>query len=303
MFDKFAWLVPGLLRLFSGGGSGGGTTTTTTQNFSPEEAARRTAVMDEAANVFNSSKGTIAGSPYPGAVVAPASLATTAAQNLAVTNAANAQEGIQQINAGVKYGLGDAMDVSKNPYLQNAIQAAITPITQKYTDPGGIMGNIRTGANMAGQSFGGSRQGVAEGVAAGRYAQEVGDTASKMANDAYLTGQNTFSKTLAFAPQALEAGQMPVNWLSGVGAQQENLAQQQENYNADARMWGLNAPWAPVQNYANIVFGGATPSTTSQSSGGGSQRSPLMGMAGGAMQGYSLGGPMGAVLGGILGMF
>jgi hypothetical protein len=60
---------------------------------------------------------------------------------------------------------------------------------------------------------------------------------------------------------------MPVSTLFGVGAQMEGLAQEEAAYLANQNMWNLNAPWAPLQNYANIVYGGASPSTTSTSSG------------------------------------
>ena len=87
-----------------------------------------------------------------------------------------------------------------------------------------------------------------------------------MSSAAYDKGQDTFAKTLMFAPQALEAGMTPVNWLSSVGAQKENYQQQLNDYAANEAMWKLNAPWIPLQNYASIVYGGASPGTTSTSS-------------------------------------
>lgn len=268
-----------------GGGGGGNTTstgTTTSVNYSPEEAARRSQVMDEAQRVYQATGGTIANSPYPGSAPAPFSQETQVSQQLAVQNAAAAQDQVNNINQGVNYGLTGAMDVSNNPYLDKAIAAAVRPIQESYTDAGGVMSQIRTGAGQAGQQ-GGTRQGVAEGIAAGRMAQAQGDTAAKIASDAYNKGQETFQKTLTFAPQAMEAGMTPVNWLSSVGAQKENLAQAQNDYQANAAMWGMNAPWIPLQNYAGLVFGGSAPSTsaltTSQS--GGVARNPI-GQAAGA---------------------
>ena len=264
------------------GGGGGGDTTATTINYSPEEAARRAQVMDEAAKLYWQTGPVISNAGYPGAKPVGFSQATTTAQNLAVQNAAAAQDSINQINQGVNYGLTGAMDVQNNPYLQKAIDAAVRPIQEQYTDAGGVMSTIRSNAGQAGQ-YGGSRQGIAEGIAAGRMADAVGDASSKIASAAYNKGQDTFSKTLMFAPQALEAGMTPVNWLSGVGAQQENLAQEMENYNANARMWGLNAPWTPLQNYASIVYGGASPGTSTSTEYGTSNRSALGQAAGGAL--------------------
>lgn len=269
---------------FGGGGGGKSTSTgtTTNVNYSPEEAARRAQVMDEAQRVYNSNSGTIANSSYPGSAPVGFSPETQVSQNLAIQNAAAAQDQVQNINNGVNYGLTGAMDVENNPYLDKAISAAVRPIEQSYTDAGGVMSQIRTNAGQAGQ-VGSSRQGIAEGLAAGRMAQAQGDVSAKIASDAYNKGQETFQKTLTFAPQAMEAGMTPVNWLSSVGAQKENLGQAQLDYEANAKLWGMNAPWIPLQNYAALVYGGSTPSTsaTTVSSGGGGSRNPI-GQAAGA---------------------
>jgi hypothetical protein len=164
------------------------------------------------------------------------------------------------MNRAVRFGLNDVLYPSTNPALQDTINAAIRPITESYVDPGGVMSQIRSGAVAANQ-YGGSRQGIAEGIAAGRYADAIGDTAAKIATEGYGKGLDTFSRTLAFAPQALEAGMLPANVLGAVGAQNEALTAEMEQYAANARMWGLNAPWTPLQNYASIVFGGANPTT------------------------------------------
>lgn len=250
-------------KLYKGGGST--TSTNTNINYSPEEAAKRAQVMDEASRVYNATAGTISNADYPGAKVAGFSPETQVAQQLAVANAASAQNSINQINQGVQYGMSGAMDVNNNPYLQQAIQAATRANNQNFSDAGGTLSQIRTGAENAGQ-YGGSRQGIAEGLAASRLAQTNADVAATMSSAAYDKGQDTFAKTLMFAPQALEAGMTPVNWLSSVGAQKENYQQQLNDYDANAAMWKLNAPWVPLQNYASIVFGGASPGTTSTSS-------------------------------------
>lgn len=291
----------------SGGGGSDSTTTATTQNYSPEEAAQRARVQEEASRIYGATAPSISGANYPGAQVTPFSAPTLAAQNLAVQNAGTQQQGFQQTMQGLDYGLNGAMDVQNNPYLQSAITAAIRPVTQQYVDPGGVLSSIRTNATDAGQ-FGGVRQGMAEGIAAGRYSQNAMDLAGQMANSAYNQGQDTFSRTMALAPQTLGMGSMAPGTLSGVGAQQENLGQEQAAYDANARMWGLNAPWAPLQNYASIVYGGSNPSTLSTSEGpaaqSGGARGALQGAASGAMMGSAVGMPwLGAGLGALAGLF
>lgn len=313
-------------KFYKGGSQ---STTSTNINYSPEEAARRSQVMDEATRVYNQTAGTISSAGYPGPVPVGASADTTAAQQMTrntaaqgaqgvagatgFQNQANTQLGATQYAVGadnawnsgingltaqaVQYGLNGAMDVQNNPYLQQAMQAAITPITQSYVDPGGVMSGIRTNAANAGQ-YGGSRQGIAEGVAAGRYAQAIGDATAKIGSDAYAKGQDIYSKTLGLLPQwqgannsniqansgALTAatnaaqtnaqtvdqlqqtGLTGANAVSAVGAQNENLAQQWQDYLANQRSWELNSQWAPLQNYAGIVYGNGASGTSSTSS-------------------------------------
>lgn len=282
---------------------GGGDSTTTTQNYSPEEAARRAKLMAEAERIYGMVGGKMASSPYPGAKPVGFDPMTLAGQNLLAGNAMQGIGASNALNQGVQYGMTGAMDVNNNPYLQNAISAALNPLTKSFSDAGGVMSTIRSGAQGAGQ-YGGTRQGIAEGIASGRYAQQVGDTASQMASDAYNKGQDTFQKTLAFAPQAMQASTLPAQWLSAIGAQNEGLNREINQYNADSRMWDLNAPWLPLQNYANIIYGGGSSQASSTMSGGGSGATgALGGAAGGAGLAAALGatGPYGMAIGAILG--
>lgn len=301
----------GKLKTLEGGGGGSTTSTSTNINYSPAEAAQRAAVMTEGATTYAQTKDTLASSGYPGAHVVPFSAESIGAQNAMLQNAQAAVPTLNNINQGVNYGLTNAMDVNNNPYLQQTIQAAVRPITESYTDAGGVMSQIRAGAQEAGNAqYGGSRQGIAEGIAAGRYADAVADASSKIATAGYNTGQDTFAKTLALAPISLEAMTMPANWVSAVGAQKENLSAQQAAYAADSRYWDLNAPWMGLQNYANIVYGAGSGGTTASgtSSGGSAPRNPLMGAVGGGIAGYALGAqigsaiaPYGAAAGAVLG--
>lgn len=310
MFNIFSikWLVD--LCTFHGSSKGGGSSTSVTQNYSPAEAAQRARVMSEAGRLYNATQEQISSSPYTGAQVVPYSSDTLTGQNLARTSANTIAGDINPslVNA-TQFGLSDVMDVNSNPYLQSAISAAVRPITQSYTDPNGVMSNIRAESMFNGGQGKSSRQGLAEGVAAGRYAQAIGDTAARMASDGYGQGLETMSRTMGLLPQVTGTLNQPSQLYDAVGSQNEGLAQAQENYFADSRNWDLNASWMPLQNWANIVYGGSGPtSATSTTSGGGSQRNPLLGAAGGALTGYQLGtmggatfGPAGAAAGAILG--
>lgn len=288
------------------GDGGGGTTTTTSYNqyYSPEEAARRAAVMDEAQRIYNLTRPMLESSAYPGARPVPFSSETLAGQRELYNRALSVAPTVDMVNQGLQFGLTKAADVNSNPYLQKAIDAAVRPITRAFSGPGGVLSEIRTNATTNGQ-FGGSRQGIAEGIAAANYMQQVADTSAKMANEGYMRGLDTLEKSLMLAPSAFEAQSVPAQWLSSIGAQKENLGQELANYEADQRMWGLNAPWLGLQNYANIVFGAGSSGGTSTSIGQypGQQRNPLLGALGGASMGISLAGQLGmpALLGAAIG--
>lgn len=260
--QKFgSWKHPGYNK--------GGSTTSTQQNYSPEEAAERAKIMQEASRIYGSTKDSLANSVYPGAVPVAPSAETKSAMNAATNYAIGpAQDQANNINSAVQFGLHDVLFPETNPALQSTIDAAVRPITESYTDPDGVMAAIRTGAVNSGQ-YGSSRQGIAEGIAAGRYADAVGDASSKIATEGYGKGLDTFSRTLAFSPQALQAGLMPSTILSGIGAQKEGYGAEMENYLANSRMWDLNSEWLPLQNYASLIYGGSNPGTTTTSSGGG----------------------------------
>jgi hypothetical protein len=285
---------------FNGGGGGETKSTSTTQNYSPEEAARRTKVMDEALRVYGNTSQQIADKPYPGAAPVPFSGESLAAQNLQVQNAVNAQPMLDQVRNAQTYGLTGVMDVNNNPYLASAVQGAINPITQSFTDTGGVMSGIRDAGTNSGQ-FGSSRQGVAEGVAAGRYAQAIGDVSSQMYSDAYNKGQDTFTKTLALAPQTLDMYSTPVNWLSSVGAQKEDLAQQQAQYLADSGMWDINSQWAPLNNLANLIYGGGSSTATTTNTSPKAPPNRLGGAIGGAAAGTSIMPGWGTAIGAVIG--
>jgi len=60
-------------------------------------------------------------------------------------------------------------------------------------------------------------------------------------------------------------------------------AQQLEDYLSNSRMWEYNAPWLPLQNYANIVFGNATPTTTTSTDQGSNPLSMIGQVGAGAL--------------------
>ncbi len=96
-------------------------------------------------------------------------------------------------------------------------------------------------------------------------------------------------------------GSMPGQQMLGVGAAYDQ--QNQNNINAAMDRWnfGQNAGWQNLNNFAGVMSGmpSATSSTQTQTQPGGSR---AMGALGGAATGFSVGGPWGALAGGVLGL-
>lgn len=274
---------------------GGGSTKSVTQNYSPEEAARRSAIMDQAIKLYNQ-QGPNPG--YTGAVPVGFSQDTQQAQDWMRTAAGQAQGVTGDMAQALQFGLTGAIDLENNPYFQQAQEAALRPITQNFREQ--VLPGISSNAQAQG-AYGGARQGIAEALAADRYMQNIADTSSKMSLDAYNSGLDASIKALGLAPSTMSAFGTPASLLSSVGAQTENLASEWENYLAAARDWDLNYGWNQLENAANIVYNGGGSQSTAKTTGG-AQRNPLLGAVGGGLAGGALAGMSGGAVGGPVGM-
>jgi hypothetical protein len=311
-----------------GGGSGGGGTTTTQVQYSPTEQAFRDKIMNAAGGIYDQTSG------QGGPPVAGFSAPTIAGQGMAEQAAANQNQIAGQMAGGATTGLRDILgmtgqnyaqnygnlaqaksflDVNNNPYLAAAAGSAAQQINQNLQR--NILPSVNATAIDTG-GYGGSRQGVAQGLAMSDANLQASNAINKMYSDAYTTGVGAFgtgvqnfnagnqvantgmadySQLLSELPatSALQTGGAAT--MSGVGAQQENLTQQQLN----SQYYGQ---WAPLQNLANIIYGGSNGTTTStssgQSGGGSALRSGLSGAASGAAMGSAFG-PWGTAIGGI----
>lgn len=77
------------------------------------------------------------------------------------------------------------LDAGSNPYLQSYMAAALHPLQDQYANT--IMPGIAGDAISAG-GFGGSRQGIAEGLAAQGLSRASGDTTANIASQGYGQG-------------------------------------------------------------------------------------------------------------------
>lgn len=218
-------------------------------------------------------------------------------------------------------GLQQAGDPANNPYFNAAVQSAIRPVTQNFQEQ--VLPGINQGAQEAGQ-FGGSRQGIAQGLAARGYTDTIGDIATNMGNSAYaqglqaqqaagqlglgfagqglgalssagqlgsslygtgLTGQGQSQALAGSAQAALGAGGALVNQ---IGQQRTDMTQAQLNDQVNRWNYQQNLPYTMISDYLSMLNGAQGGSTVAQQSGG-SSGNRMTGALGGAATGAALG--------------
>lgn len=242
----------------SGGGSNE-TTQTTKVEYSPEEQAARNKIMSAALGTYDQSVNKGA-NPYTGARPVGAGDTTMAAQQAMLQNAQTQGQQIAQTTSANNFLMNDAKNVNSNPYLQQAMSAATQPMIQDFNSAGGALSGIREGAQAAG-GFGGSRQGIAEGIAARGLERSVGNVRGQMASAAYDQGLQSSQAAVKNQGMLSMLSQMPGQVMGKVGSMQDAQAQAGENYNSAKATYENQQQWVPLQNLANIIYGGSNGTT------------------------------------------
>ena len=289
------------------GGGGAPKNTTTTQKTEPWSGQQPflREIFSQAQNMFQNDRPNY----FPGQTIAGQTADTRAGQQAFRDAAGGLTDLNNSAQQAAQFNLTEGRDVANNPYLQSAIQAAIRPAQQAFTDSGGALSNIRSAAMSAG-SFGGSRQGIAEGLAAGRFGQSILDTSAGMSNAAFQNGQQQATATLGLMPSLGQAAQLPGQMLSQVGAQNESFNQALINENINKWNFNENRDRQALADYLQMVqgnFGGTSTATGP----GAFQPSRTQTMLGGAASGAALGSAImpgagtgvGAIAGALMGLF
>lgn len=242
-------------------------------------------------------------------------------QNIGSTNQAFQQAG--QTAAGVaNFTPGSFLQGNigayMNPYIQNVENAALGNLDRAYRQNLNTIADGAIGAN----AFGGSRQGVAEGVAAAENARQMGDLSAQLRASGFGQASSLMQSDMdrAMAGQQLNldaanaqgnlaaAGQQ--NYLqslqSALSAGQINqaqaqalLTQQQQQYDAMR-----NYPLEQLNIKLAGLGGVQVPTSSTQTSKTPTSGSPIAGAMGGALSGAATGsafGPWGTAAGALIG--
>lgn len=159
-----------------------------------------------------------------------------------IYNAMNA--GNSATAGGLNFLTGGAvLDPSTNPWLKSATEAAIRPAVENFQNV--ILPSIAGDAISAG-GFGGTRQQIAEGLAAQGLQRTIGDTASRIYSDAY--GQGLGAMGQALQTRVSQQGQ---NLQALVNAGQ--LTQQAANQILQAQLGGFGAQQGFMDSAQNAL--------------------------------------------------
>lgn len=244
---------------------------------------------------------------YQGSQVAGFDPSQTAGQEQALSAAGTVgQLGGAGANTSNYWLSPQALDVNNNPAIGGAINAATRPVYEQLTRS--VLPAVRSDAISSG-NFGGSRQGIAEGLASQGASTAAGDISSKIASDAY--GQNVKAQlaALGLLPQTQQAQLAEATTTSGVGDVRQNMAQQLLNEQVGNFNYDQYAPFLQSKEIMSLLQG--LPGGGTVSTGSTPEKNKAMGALGGAASGAALGTAImpgwgtaiGAVGGGLYGYF
>lgn len=137
-----------------------------------------------------------------------------------------------------------------NPQLEQAIGAATRPVWKGLTEQ--ALPQIRSGAVGAG-AMGGSRQGIAEGLAIGEATKQAQDASTQMAFNAWNQGQQTALSAQSLTPSIMDAMAQPADWWSAVGTQQRDMADKGISENIARYNWEQTLPFSNLSQYASMI--------------------------------------------------
>jgi len=215
----------------------------------------------------------------PGSGIAPMSgpekYASTYLSNLAQ---GPLEQQAKDLATAQKFGLGDVLSPDSNAYLKDYANASTKGIWDNLNN--NVLGQTRSAANAAGQ-FGGSRQGIAEGLATKSAIEADADTRSKIYSNAYGQGLDVFKSTMAQVPQNMVAQQMPATVMAGVGSQERAFEQAMLDEQIARWNYEQNLPFTNLAQYQNLIqgnYGGTSTSDQMRASQGSGTMQSLLGV-------------------------
>lgn len=282
-------------------GGGGGGSTTTVQKADPWAGVQPylTEVYKNSAKLYGA--GGLNPTPYSGGTIAPLSADTQAALNM---TRQRAQLGSPLVGAAQTQAQstlqGDYLNAG-NPYLQNALRAAAQPTVENFRDA--VLPGLEARSALSGR-YGSGGQRELTGKAYDSLARGLSEQATQAYAQNYANERQNQLAAMEYAPTLAAEDYKDAERLAAVGDYIDQY--DQSKINADILKYEetRDAPYNALVRYINLIEGGGSMGgTTSATQTNNSRSNPLLGAAGGALSGYGMFGPLGAIGGGLLGLF
>jgi len=196
------------------------------------------------------------------------------------------------IDLGQKTLAGDFLNPQTNPAWNGMVEAALNPVTQRYTQQ--ILPGIRS-QSVANGAYGGSREAIAQGLAAQGFAREATDATSRLAYSLYGDERNRQAQAPSMISSGLGLQFAPSEYLSNIGGQYRGFTQDAINNALAGRDDLRTSPWAGLPEYSGIVQAGYPGSSATQRNY--NTTNPFASGLAGALGGAALGAGIGELTG------
>jgi len=230
----------------------------TTQQLTPEQ----TQLMQAATGNYMNFAGSNPTMPTGSQAVSPFTGAQTSGQNQ-VLQAAKSMAPVVGSAAGTNQYLsgGAFLDPGSNPYVQNAVKAATDPIYQDLNQRT-LPGQQSTAAAGSGVNYGGSREGIQEGLDVQGAQRAAGQAGANIMNTALGQGLTATNQAIAQAPTTAGSLAIPGATTSAVGDVQQAQEQAVLNANNQASWFQQMLPLLKGQELTAAAAGLPGGSTT-----------------------------------------
>lgn len=191
-------------------------------------------------------------SPFSGPLVAGADPLQVAANEASLGLAAdNVGQGGGVRDLANELISGSTLNPMTSPGFAQMLQAATRPAIQAFGEQ--VVPQITSNAIASG-AFGGSRNGVALGLASDRLGENLADTGSQLA---YSNAQAERTRQLQSAPQLLQSAfaldAAPLNLAMQLGNQRQDFTQDQITENAQLDQMARSQPFAQLGQFGQLL--------------------------------------------------
>jgi len=189
---------------------------------------------------------------YSGNTVAGPTANTLAGRESALAAAGNLGGLLDTATAGEQFWMNPAniFNPSNIPGFQAAQDSVIQNTTRNLTE--NILPQLRSGSVASG-TYGGTRQGIGEGLAVGRTSDALAGQLGNLQMQAFDRGLNMYNAAQNRLPQTIAAGFVPSTVQQQVGAAEQ--ADEQARINANRERWEFEqmAPLFALQQLAALT--------------------------------------------------